>query len=99
MFSCCGSTLVDFVSGCSPCSYDFRGGAVRFLYSLVAGGFVLFFSCCWGSALFGNKFLIIQKKKKTRTEFSTLYSRDGGFFIIMTMLCLVESGFVVTPRG
>ena len=56
--------MVDFVSGCSPCSYVFRGGAVRISYSLVAAGFVLFFSCCWGSALFGNKFLIIQKKKK-----------------------------------
>ena len=47
-----------------PLPLCFRGGAVRFLYSLGAFGFVLFFSCLLGYCPFGNKFLIIQKKKK-----------------------------------
>ena len=44
----------------------YRGGAVRFSFSLVAFGFVLFVSCLLGLRLFGNKFLIIQKKKKNK---------------------------------
>ena len=53
---------MDFVSGCFPYSYVFRGGVVRFSYSLGAYGFVLFFSCLLGYCPFGNKFLIIQKQ-------------------------------------
>ena len=41
----------------------YRGGAVRFSFSLVAFGSLLFFSCLLGLCPFGNKFLIIQKKK------------------------------------
>ena len=58
--------MVDFVLGGCPCSYVFRGGAVRFSYSLVAFGVVLFFSLL-GFCPFGNKFLIIQKKKNVAT--------------------------------
>ena len=47
-----------------PLSYVYRGGAVRLLFSPVA--LALYYSCLFvGLCPFGNKFLIIQKKKKT----------------------------------
>ena len=58
-----------------PLSYVYRGGSVRFSFSLMVvcpcGRLHPYASCtvivCLGIAIFGNKFLIIQKKKKTRT--------------------------------
>ena len=48
-----------------PFSYVFRGGAVRLSYSLVAFWLrVMLLFVCLAFGLFGNKFLIIQKKTK-----------------------------------
>ena len=63
----CGVCLFSglFCFGLMPLSYDFKGGVVRFSSSLVAFG-LLYYSCLFVWALpFGNKFLIIQKKKST----------------------------------
>ena len=55
--------FVGFVCiGLMPLSYVYRGGVVRFSFALVAVC-IYFAIVCWGIALFGNKFLIIQKKK------------------------------------
>ena len=50
-----------------------RGGAVRFSFSLgaLASSICNLLGCLWGIALFGNKFLIIQKKKKKDIRRST----------------------------
>ena len=51
-----------------PLSYVYRGGAVRLLFSLVASA--LYYSCLFvGHCPFGNKFLIIQKKKRVYVWF------------------------------
>ena len=47
-----------------PFSYLFRGGVSLFFIFRVAIWLDVLFVVCWGIALFGNKFLIIQKKKK-----------------------------------
>ena len=52
-----------FCIGLMPLSYVYRGGVVRLLFSLVAS--TLYYSYLFvGLCPFGNKFLIIQKKKK-----------------------------------
>ena len=56
-----------------PMSLVFRGGAVRFSFFLAAFGcqfFLVAFFVVFGSP-FGNKFLIIQKKKKTTEDTKT----------------------------
>ena len=51
-----------------PLSYFFRGGAVRFSFFLVAFGLtILFLDVFFGLCPFGNKFLIIQNKKRKLT--------------------------------
>ena len=45
-----------------PLPLSFRGGAVRFSFFPVAFGCLVVFGCC-GFFPFGNKFLIIEKKK------------------------------------
>ena len=47
-----------------PLSYVYRGGAVRLMFLLVDLALVFFMFVC-GAFPFGNKFLIIQKKKNT----------------------------------
>ena len=64
LFLVCVVLLAGFCFGLMPLSYVFKGGAVRFSFFLVAFGFLY---CSWlfvGLCPFGNKFLLMQKKKK-----------------------------------
>ena len=68
-----------------------EGGAVRFSFSLgaLASSICNLLGCLWGIALFGNKFLNIQKKKK-KISFSSGVSPT---------LCLVFSVVQVLKTG
>ena len=64
LFLVCVVLSGGFCIGLMPLSYVFRGGVVRFSFFLVVFGLLY---CSWlfvGLCPFGNKFLLIQKKKK-----------------------------------
>ena len=58
---------VEFLFRADAFFLGFRRGAIRLYFSRVAFWLGVLFFVCWGIALFGNKFLIIQKKKKEKT--------------------------------
>ena len=61
-----------------PLPLSFRGGAVRFSFFPVAFGYLVVFGCC-GFFPFGNKFLIIKKKKKRdRQKGEGIARKDEG---------------------
>ena len=64
-FLVCAVLSSGFCFGLMPLSYVFRGGVVRF--SFFSGGLwlrVLFLVVFFGLCPFGNKFLLIQQKRK-----------------------------------
>ena len=72
-----------FYIGLIPLSYVYRGGAVRLLFSLVASA--LYYSYLFvGLCPFGNKFLIIQKKKKKFQAANLIMG--AGYLITIPML-------------